>query len=106
MSLYDRFSPPSVIYDNPGCDSCEFRFLSLCVILFFCLNKCWRRSHAIFTITVEQRHKRDLGSKGDNPLIVDAPEDCFCAKLNLVDLDGLKHSKQTDLEGCGFNESD
>lgn len=64
------------------------------------------RSHAIFTITVEQRRKWDIGPDGDNPLLEDANEDYLCAKLHLVDLAGSERAKRTGADGLRFREGD
>lgn len=64
------------------------------------------RSHAIFTITVEQRRKWDIGPDGSNPLLQDCNEDYLCAKLHLVDLAGSERAKRTGADGLRFKEGD
>lgn len=62
------------------------------------------RSHAIFTITLEQRRKWDLPPDGGNPLLEDCNEDYLCAKLHLVDLAGSERAKRTGADGVRFKE--
>ena len=61
------------------------------------MNKRSSRSHAIFTITLEQRRVSDSGDAGSEPDTAegalewdqDAPQDDYlCAKMHLVDLAG------------------
>jgi hypothetical protein len=55
------------------------------------------RSHAIFTITVEQK-------KASHCLPGVTNDDVLCAKLHLVDLAGSKRAKQTGVDGMRFKE--
>ncbi|KAI3789356.1 hypothetical protein L2E82_02149 [Cichorium intybus] len=55
------------------------------------------RSHAIFTISMEQ--KRLAGSTND-----DTGDDILCAKLHLVDLAGSKRAKKTGADGMRLRE--
>ncbi|KAG0584179.1 hypothetical protein KC19_3G191000 [Ceratodon purpureus] len=68
------------------------------------MNSQSSRSHAIFTITVEQRRKWDIGPDGSNPLLEDCNEDYLCAKLHLVDLAGSERAKRTGADGLRFRE--
>ena len=69
-------------------------------LLTYLLLTCFSRSHAIFTITVEQRRKWDA------PITVldDSSEDYLCAKLHLVDLAGSERAKRTGADGIRFKE--
>lgn len=64
---------------------------------------CFSRSHAIFTITVEQRRKWDSLPPSDGGLD-DGSEDYLCAKLHLVDLAGSERAKRTGADGMRFKE--
>ncbi len=57
---------------------------------------CVSRSHAIFTITLEQRRKWDK--------LDDCGEEYLCAKLHLVDLAGSERAKRTGSDGARFKE--
>jgi kinesin family protein 4/21/27 len=61
------------------------------------------RSHAIFTITVEQRRKWDMAPTS-SALMEDCGEDYLCAKLHLVDLAGSERAKRTGADGLRFKE--
>ncbi|KAH7443972.1 hypothetical protein KP509_02G058600 [Ceratopteris richardii] len=67
------------------------------------MNPCSSRSHAIFTVTLEQRRKLDVGSHDPNPT-TDDREDFLCAKLHLVDLAGSERAKRTGTDGLRFKE--
>ena len=58
------------------------------------------RSHAIFTITLEQRRMSDGGIKGHDDVV----DDFLCAKLHLVDLAGSERAKRTGADGVRFKE--
>ncbi|EFJ13860.1 hypothetical protein SELMODRAFT_234668 [Selaginella moellendorffii] len=63
------------------------------------------RSHAIFTINVEQRRKWDSFLNADtSSLPEDTGEDFLCAKLHLVDLAGSERAKRTKADGNRFKE--
>lgn len=65
--------------------------------MFFCVCS---RSHAIFTITLEQRRISDGSLKGSD----DTGDDFLCAKLHLVDLAGSERAKRTGADGNRFKE--
>ncbi|KAK0579814.1 hypothetical protein LWI29_031843 [Acer saccharum] len=58
------------------------------------MNSQSSRSHAIFTITVEQKKIAHIGAGGD----------ISCVKLHLVDLAGTERSKRTCAEGMRLKE--
>ncbi|CAM6029514.1 unnamed protein product [Sphagnum balticum] len=60
------------------------------------MNSQSSRSHAIFTITLEQRRKWDK--------LDDCGEEYLCAKLHLVDLAGSERAKRTGSDGARFKE--
>ncbi|KAG5098864.1 hypothetical protein JHK82_048718 [Glycine max] len=60
------------------------------------------RSHAIFTITLEQMRK--LNSPGEISLNDTMNEEYLCAKLHLVDLAGSERAKRTGSDGLRFKE--
>ncbi|KAL3684384.1 hypothetical protein R1sor_002406 [Riccia sorocarpa] len=62
------------------------------------------RSHAIFTITLEQRRKWEMPLDGSSIIFEDAGEDYLCAKLHLVDLAGSERAKRTGADGVRFKE--
>ena len=63
----------------------------------------YSRSHAIFTVTLEQKKKKDIDPKEINAK-VDNIEDFLCAKLHLVDLAGSERAKRTGADGLRFKE--
>ncbi|EHA8590245.1 Kinesin-like protein KIN-4A [Cocos nucifera] len=65
---------------------------------------CDSRSHAIFTITLEQMRKLDPIISADGVPIEDMSEDFLCAKLHLVDLAGSERAKRTGSDGLRFKE--
>nr|XP_043615311.1 kinesin-like protein KIN-4A [Erigeron canadensis]XP_043615312.1 kinesin-like protein KIN-4A [Erigeron canadensis] len=65
------------------------------------MNNQSSRSHAIFTITVEQIRK---GSSGDNSSNDAMGDEYLCAKLHLVDLAGSERAKRTGSDGMRFKE--
>ncbi|KAI5060275.1 hypothetical protein GOP47_0024695 [Adiantum capillus-veneris] len=67
------------------------------------MNPCSSRSHAIFTVTLEQRRKLDLNAH-DVQSTADDMEDFLCAKLHLVDLAGSERAKRTGTDGLRFKE--
>ncbi|XP_024400613.1 kinesin-like protein KIN-4C isoform X1 [Physcomitrium patens] len=68
------------------------------------MNSHSSRSHAIFTITLEQRRKWDPLPDGGSPSPEDCGEDYLCAKLHLVDLAGSERAKRTGADGLRFKE--
>ncbi|XP_022768453.1 kinesin-like protein KIN-4C [Durio zibethinus] len=64
------------------------------------MNSQSSRSHAIFTITMEQK-KIASCSDGVND---DIGDDILCAKLHLVDLAGSERAKRTGADGMRFKE--
>lgn len=65
--------------------------------MFFC-----SRSHAIFTITLEQKKKNSCASASVN--YDETADDILCAKLHLVDLAGSERAKRTGADGLRFKE--
>eukprot|EP01018_Ginkgo_biloba_P022483 Gb_12260 [translate_table: standard] len=68
------------------------------------MNSQSSRSHAIFTITVEQKRKMDAILVADTTLGDAGGEDFLCAKLHLVDLAGSERAKRTGADGLRFKE--
>ncbi|KAL7602884.1 hypothetical protein Lser_V15G18980 [Lactuca serriola] len=62
------------------------------------MNNQSSRSHAIFTITVEQIRKGDSNSNDS------MGDEYLCAKLHLVDLAGSERAKRTGSDGMRFKE--
>ncbi|KAL8487529.1 hypothetical protein ACS0TY_024002 [Phlomoides rotata] len=68
------------------------------------MNNQSSRSHAIFTITVEQMRKLHPGVSSDTNLNDCMTEEYLCAKLHLVDLAGSERAKRTGSNGLRFKE--
>ncbi|KAL0323039.1 UNVERIFIED_CONTAM: Kinesin-like protein KIN-4A [Sesamum angustifolium] len=68
------------------------------------MNNQSSRSHAIFTITVEQMKRLHPVISGDDNLNDCMTEDYLCAKLHLVDLAGSERAKRTGSDGLRFKE--
>ncbi|MCO5550274.1 hypothetical protein L7F22_003755 [Adiantum nelumboides] len=62
------------------------------------------RSHAIFTITLEQKRTAEHLTKGPDGVCEDVGDDFLCAKLHLVDLAGSERAKRTGADGVRFKE--
>lgn len=62
------------------------------------------RSHAIFTITVEQMRKINTDSPENGAYNGSLKEEYLCAKLHLVDLAGSERAKRTGSDGLRFKE--
>ncbi|KAE8693325.1 Kinesin-like protein BC2 [Hibiscus syriacus] len=68
------------------------------------MNNQSSRSHAIFTITLEQMHKIQLVSAVNDTPDEDMGEEFLCAKLHLVDLAGSERAKRTGSDGLRLKE--
>jgi len=65
---------------------------------------CTSRSHAIFTITLEQMHKLHSVSTTNDSSDEDMGEEYLSAKLHLVDLAGSERAKRTGSDGLRLKE--
>ncbi|KAJ6678387.1 KINESIN-LIKE PROTEIN KIN-4B [Salix viminalis] len=68
------------------------------------MNNQSSRSHAIFTITLEQMRKLHSVSPVNDTPDEDMGEEYFCAKLHLVDLAGSERAKRTGTGGLRLKE--
>ncbi|KAG6674613.1 hypothetical protein I3842_15G052200 [Carya illinoinensis] len=68
------------------------------------MNNQSSRSHAIFTITLEQMRKFSPSICSDSSLNETMNEEYLCAKLHLVDLAGSERAKRTGSDGLRFKE--
>lgn len=68
------------------------------------MNNQSSRSHAIFTITLEQMRKLHSVSPVNDTPDEDMGEEYFCAKLHLVDLAGSERAKRTGTDGLRLKE--
>ncbi|KAJ0253009.1 Kinesin-like protein KIN-4A [Hirschfeldia incana] len=68
------------------------------------MNNQSSRSHAIFTISVEQMRKINTDSPENGTCNGSLKEEYLCAKLHLVDLAGSERAKRTGSDGMRFKE--
>lgn len=68
------------------------------------MNNQSSRSHAIFTITLEQLRKIHSNFPGNDTPDEDMGEEYFCAKFHLVDLAGSERAKRTGSDGLRLQE--
>ncbi|KAK9112692.1 hypothetical protein Scep_020211 [Stephania cephalantha] len=68
------------------------------------MNNQSSRSHAIFTISLEQMRRLSPAFSGEVNPNEDMNEEYLCAKLHLVDLAGSERAKRTGSDGLRFKE--
>ncbi|XP_051124233.1 kinesin-like protein KIN-4A isoform X2 [Andrographis paniculata] len=68
------------------------------------MNNQSSRSHAIFTITMEQMRRLHPGNSNDSNVHDYMADEYLCAKLHLVDLAGSERAKRTGSDGLRFKE--
>ncbi|KAK9109273.1 hypothetical protein Sjap_017333 [Stephania japonica] len=68
------------------------------------MNNQSSRSHAIFTISLEQMRRLSPAFSGEVSPNEDMNEEYLCAKLHLVDLAGSERAKRTGSDGLRFKE--
>jgi len=73
-------------------------------IIFGSPFACISRSHAIFTITLEQMRKLHSSSPSNDTSDEDMGEEYLSAKLHLVDLAGSERAKRTGSDGVRLKE--
>lgn len=87
-----------ISYPNSS-ENCSLSLMTFVNFYIFC-----SRSHAIFTITLEQMRKLNPASPGDISPNESMNEEYLCAKLHLVDLAGSERAKRTGSDGLRFKE--
>ena len=76
-----------------------FRYYTTFSVFLTGFSLCFSRSHAIFTISMEQKKIAHVGVSSD-----DVGDDILCAKFHLVDLAGSERAKRTGADGMRFKE--
>ena len=68
------------------------------------MNNCSSRSHAIFTVTIEQHVIDDLYETDASKKVADSSEEFMVAKFHFVDLAGSERAKRTGATGNTLKE--